>query len=702
MSKRKPFVTMPLASGVKGFNQRVVFELDDGLRVLSKQMKGAVALPPITVRVSIPAPTAAPTPAPTAAPTPAPTAAPTPAPTSTPAPTAQPSFIMESTIVDMASVAMPEPFDHDRYDRRCKAKLYHYEKGEAVRVTPYNFVPGGGLVLPSALTAMPIAGDAELYARTGTYSLTKKTKSDNTRVTVHYGWFVNPKLPTAQPLKARARKAWSAHLPIERIHAQQIVPFHSDDYYMPQALADGRLVTDSLQGYFASGLFDRAQGGCYQNMDADRGVAFLGLVTGLACGRAGKTYAVDVQSFKRIDANHKVTTIFGKRVKTERPPYWERTDELSYEWVGDFGTETRRPKLLWGSGTWWQPSLAEDTTAAPIPSEGNERPHEGMGPVWFICDIKHGLVWRVQYAPNKHDVPPLVTVFAQGLDDPWSVWAIGDTLYVAERKGNAIRVFDIGSGVELKRFSGFGVFEFRDHSGMWLTTVIDPDGAPDWFTAPECLYSLPDEPDTLYIGSAVTKDIRALTLSTGAVRVHVKLPPAIDHQFVNFAVSSGVTGPRYSVVATTFGLQNWFGRPIMIDADGTPVMRRWINAKGVIETSTWQTTGEALALHQNAGQMSGDATYALSCAMSHDPNNAVIVYAGTAPGVCELSMANEGEPVIDPAAVAGRAEWFERGLNLPHGNGGYGFAGMPLPWGTSANIDAFLRANGHTQNAQGN
>lgn len=35
------------------------------------------------------------------------------------------------------------------------------------------------------------------------------------------------------------------------------------------------------------------------------------------------------------------------------------------------------------------------------------------------------------------------------------------------------------------------------------------------------------------------------------------------------------------------------------------------------------------------------------------------------------------------------------GLNLLHGHFGFGFFGLPLPWGTDPDVDAFLHHHGH-------
>ena len=65
-------------------------------------------------------------------------------------------------------------------------------------------------------------------------------------------------------------------------------------------------------------------------------------------------------------------------------------------------------------------------------------------------------------------------------------------------------------------------------------------------------------------------------------------------------------------------------------------------------------------------------------------------------GLHVVSKALETDPVIDAAQyTAGQDQWQARGYRMTHGPGGYGFYGLPLPWGETPEIDYFLRANLH-------
>ncbi len=65
-------------------------------------------------------------------------------------------------------------------------------------------------------------------------------------------------------------------------------------------------------------------------------------------------------------------------------------------------------------------------------------------------------------------------------------------------------------------------------------------------------------------------------------------------------------------------------------------------------------------------------------------------------GLHVVSKALDTDPVIDPVQYkTGKDQWQARGYGLTHGPAGYGFYGLPLPWGATPEIDYFLRANLH-------
>jgi hypothetical protein len=74
-----------------------------------------------------------------------------------------------------------------------------------------------------------------------------------------------------------------------------------------------------------------------------------------------------------------------------------------------------------------------------------------------------------------------------------------------------------------------------------------------------------------------------------------------------------------------------------------------------------------------------------------------LVLGGVVEGVLMITQRQAGDQEFSAAAAAGENEYKTRGLDLLHGENGFGFYALPLPWGVSTNIDAFLLANGHTR-----
>lgn len=60
-------------------------------------------------------------------------------------------------------------------------------------------------------------------------------------------------------------------------------------------------------------------------------------------------------------------------------------------------------------------------------------------------------------------------------------------------------------------------------------------------------------------------------------------------------------------------------------------------------------------------------------------------------------LALPSDAVISVAAwKAGRIAYWNAGFELTNGAGGFGFFGLPLPWGKIPELDAYLQAYGHS------
>ena len=72
------------------------------------------------------------------------------------------------------------------------------------------------------------------------------------------------------------------------------------------------------------------------------------------------------------------------------------------------------------------------------------------GPTLYVSDTYHDRVLKIEYSATAHGVPPKVTEFVTGLNQPWDVIPVGTQLYVSDRMNNAIKVFDMDTGALVK------------------------------------------------------------------------------------------------------------------------------------------------------------------------------------------------------------------------------------------------------------
>ena len=145
----------------------------------------------------------------------------------------------------------------------------------------------------------------------------------------------------------------------------------------------------------------------------------------------GNVYFIESWRVGKVTPDGTVVTLAGYRHK-DMASYWE--DPTSAELVGDWSSipaERRGFAQPWGMA--WDPrTLVINEQAAPIPNEGNEKPHI-LGPALYISDTYRNRVVKLEYSATAHGVPPKVTEFITGLNQPWDVIAVGTQLYVSDR-----------------------------------------------------------------------------------------------------------------------------------------------------------------------------------------------------------------------------------------------------------------------------
>jgi hypothetical protein len=471
-------------------------------------------------------------------------------------------------------------------------------------------------------------------------------------------WVPTKHQPVTVPYPARSFPPFSTVPTRKDLVMTSLAVPRPDDLYRPALTKEGVWTTANRENYFA-GVLERPTP-ILPMLDGPRGrgsiIAPVHLELGTAAPNGvlrGNVYFIESWRIGKVTPDGTVVTLAGWRHK-DMASYWN--DPTSAELVGDWSTipaSRRGFAQPWGMA--WDPrTLTINEMAAPIPSEGHEKPHI-FGPTLYVSDTFYNRVLKIEFSATAHGVPPKVTEFATGLNEPWDVIAVGVQLYVSDRKNNAIKVFDMDTGGLVKTIP-----------------VVQPEGMAyldGW----------------LYYGSILTKSIRKRNLTTGQdiLIADPSIPAAkfgyfIDNnsRYMKIAVSDGSFGPRGMVAYTTWSNRN-FGYPNLIDGN-TGASIDFLSLKPgetFRGTNPLKLKSYSTAVGIGAGRM---------------------LFGTAEEGLHVVSQALPTDPVVDQKKyTAGMEQWQLKGYNLTHGPAGYGYYGLPMPWGESPEIDYFLKANLH-------
>jgi hypothetical protein len=492
--------------------------------------------------------------------------------------------------------------------------------------------------------------------------------------------------PVTVPCTPRATPAFSEPLPRKSLVVTEIVPWRHNDLHRPR-MTNGVLCTFNQQAYFFSSLA-AAKYPALAVLDGPRGQGSLAMATHLEIGRTGGIYFCDPWRVGHIAPDGTIRTIAGWRHTSPAPrpfPQTEATLKKEVELVGDWSAVPARHRgfhELWGIA-WDVRTLSMNENAAPIPNSGNngllEKPHV-VGPRAFVSDSQNNRVCMLEFSAVSHAVPAKVSEFLTGLKDPWDVVCVDGVLYVSERMSHRIAAYDASTGAFLRVVvSGAplaNVTSFREVKRLATLDVIRAEKC----VAPEGLYHLDG---WLYFGSLAMAQIKRVNLSTGAIEV-VKSIDTPEHlaggNFIKLAVSDGTFGPRGTVFFVSWAITQG-GRPLAFLPDGTPWAYAGFAAGGEGPGPVWETIDYGSAVAVGQGRMvcaaSSEGLFSHSKAL---PTDAPVTYAET---------------------KAGRDAYHQRGLQLTHGPGGWGYYGLPVPWGISRDIDNYLSIRGHRRPASG-
>jgi hypothetical protein len=508
-----------------------------------------------------------------------------------------------------------------------------------------------GAVAPQAFTPV-VRGTYELTQRGGGY----------------HAWAEAPATynPTARPLTPRSAVAFSTPISRRDMHCTHLVPLRFGDMHRVNRSVDGIVSSFDMQAYFWSDMIAiKPRLAC---LDGPRGVGTVLMATHLEVGKgpSGNIFFCDPWRVGKISPNGTITTLAGFR-STSPMRHWH--DPAEVELVGDWSAvpvERRGFHELWGMA-WDERTLGVNAAAAPIPSEGGQQPHL-VGPVAFVTDTQNNRVCKLEFSPTDRSVPPKVTEFIVGLSDPWDIVFRDGVLYVSERLAHRISAFDALTGRYLRDVVKGAALASLDRNRELVRLSTMTAIRAERCVAPEGLYRIDD---WLYFGSKAQAQIRRINLVTGAFEVVSTVPTDDNSKFVKFAVSDGTFGPKGAVFTCT-----WSNAEYGLCGSSLPNGDTWWWFSNSGGTGRWSEFVYPAAVGLGQGRL---------------------VLGGANEGVLMITQRQAGDQEMSEEAIAGEKEFNSRGLNLLHGDSGYGFYGLPLPWGVSSNIDAFLSASGHTR-----
>jgi hypothetical protein len=471
--------------------------------------------------------------------------------------------------------------------------------------------------------------------------------------------------PTIIHLTPRDTPAFTDKLSRSSLVQTQILPVRPADEHRPTLTRSGLMSSFTSQVYFWHHLIGRIPR--FPLLDGPRGQGSVSMPTHLQVGRNGKVYFCDPWRLGVVSAYGEVKTLAGYRHRTI-PTYWE--EEADLELVGDWSAipESRRGfHELWGM-TWDQRTLGTDPNATPI---GGEQPHV-TGPRAFVSDTQNNRVCLLTFSPTSRDAPPKVTEFITNLADPWDVVYDSGVLYVSERLAHRISAYDATTGAFLRVVvQGSALAALNTARVPYRLSTLDAARAQP-VVAPEGLYV---QDGWLYFGSRAMEQVKRVRLSSGAVEVVANLQGDNNMQYVKIAVSDGTFGPRGTVFDVTWS-PGYYGFPTAYLPDGT-LWNYLYGYDGDEPGLPYATNGYPTGVAVAAGRL---------------------VWGSAVEGLVMLSKAASNETRYDYTRYKrGEKEYISRGYPLLYGHAGWGFFGIPLPWGQSADMDYFLAAQGHAR-----
>ncbi len=510
---------------------------------------------------------------------------------------------------------------------------------------------------------------------------------NNQNAFTQYVWVPMELDPQAAPLKPRKPVPFSDRLMRRDLFAEEWVPVQHGDIYRPR-VTRGVMHSCNQQNYLINPVL-AAYGGAAQ-LDGPRGVGTLSGVTHIQVGRVrtdgtAAIYASEGNRIAKVNPDGEITTLLGARSRSPAARSIPPTAD-DYELVGDWSAIPAAERGIvetWGFS--WRPSsVATDPGAPPIPNPVElEQPHVGPGPQLIVADSQRGRLLRAQFRPDVHGVPPVVTVLAGGLADPWDVVCPddGDDLaYVAERGTDSIVAVRMSNGVKMGAVvaGARGLVAYQGRR-MVRTATLDKVRAQPCI-APE---GLAYQDGWLYWASFAQRQIRRLEIKTGTVEVLITIDDSrilndIGSQYAKITISDGTFLPRGSIALSSWSSDEGMPAIWAREPDGRYTWWPLLAAGNEGPGLPWSSNGYGSTAAFGGGM--------LACGSSLE-------------GLTVITRA-QGEPRVDWARdyEPARLEWRKtRGLHMLHGDAAIPRYRVPLPWGASPLTDRWMELQGRVR-----
>jgi hypothetical protein len=469
--------------------------------------------------------------------------------------------------------------------------------------------------------------------------------------------------PTPMLVPPRDTPPFSGVPTADQIAYTMLSPFREGAMRRPSFLRSGVMTTFNIEAYYYASM--QAKLPQWHLLDGPCGIGTITCPTSIReTGRPNSAKCTGTDPWRVWTRGHDGTirTVAGY-VHDEPLPY-VNLESGSQDYpgvpprlVGDWSAipaDRRGFHELWDIA--WDPDTLLIDHAQPLVN--GEPPHVGIGPKAYVTDTQNGRVCMIQcngggpagvalFGTNDRNAPAKVTEFLVGLSKPWGCEVVGATLHVTEQGGGKVTAYDKTTAAV-----------------QWSVPLPGAEG---------CRY----QDGILYVGSAASRTLWKLDVATKTFTPHATVPVGY---YINVAVSDGSFFPR-GYTATVTWLDQQFGFPMIWDTNGKEVSRYTL---GFIPPS------------QGGKPMKGmPFPHAISYPTAVSLGDGRMTWGAVQEGLHRISAALASDTFVDPLVLKGAQEWKDKHYDLLFEPHGFGFYGLPLPWGESTAIDAYLKQYGH-------